>query len=209
MDPVLRAWDSKIFGETPSIIIDKMGLVNPILTLIFSYIYTFVYVLFPPLFAVYLIWKGENTEFSKYLCLVSVVTLTAFLIYFFVPAVGPNVYYGNEYKTSLGDNNNLVVNLPEYPKSTFPSMHTGLLTIFSIFVYRNSKKLFAITLPIVIALFASTIYLRQHYFIDLIAAWVLVFVAYNILMHPSVEKKLSKPLDIVKIVQNKLKQITN
>ena len=79
-------------------------------------------------------------------------------------------------------------------------MHVALVTIFSVFAYRNNKKLFWVTLPLVMASFFSTIYLRQHYFVDLLAGWALVFGVYFFLMNPRVEKVLSKTRSIRKVM---------
>jgi len=196
-DSPLRYLDSVLFGETPAIIMDKIGFVDPGLTVFFSFIYVFVYIVFPPTFALYLLMKGEREELSKYLCVVSVVAMSGFLLYLLVPAIGPSAYYSADFKNALGDSSKVVVDLQHYAKNAFPSMHTALVAIFAIFAYRNSKKIFWISLPFILALLFSTIYLRQHYFVDLVAGLALAFFAYSILMLPRVSAFLSKDFNSV------------
>jgi membrane-associated phospholipid phosphatase len=63
----------------------------------------------------------------------------------------------------------------------FPSLHTAVSTVSLIWASRMGdalsrrwpRLLFGIYLPFVVLLQLSTLYLRQHYFVDLIGGWVL------------------------------------
>jgi membrane-associated phospholipid phosphatase len=55
----------------------------------------------------------------------------------------------------------------------FPSLHVGISFVVWLYAFRNSRKLFWILSPLVLSLFVSTIYLRYHYLIDVVAGLVL------------------------------------
>jgi membrane-associated phospholipid phosphatase len=68
----------------------------------------------------------------------------------------------------------------EKPTGAFPSSHVGLTIITMSILFKNTKKLFFIVLPVAIILVTSTVYIKAHYLIDVIAAFIvapLIFVA--------------------------------
>ena len=67
----------------------------------------------------------------------------------------------------------------------FPSMHTAISTIALVHAHRlgpllaprHPRAFFRVFLPVVVLLQLATLYLRQHYFVDLLAAWALAAVS--------------------------------
>jgi membrane-associated phospholipid phosphatase len=64
-----------------------------------------------------------------------------------------------------------IQNSGEKPTGAFPSSHIGLTIITMFVLFRNARKYFYIILPVAIILAASTIYIKAHYLIDVIAAF--------------------------------------
>jgi membrane-associated phospholipid phosphatase len=58
-------------------------------------------------------------------------------------------------------------------RDVFPSMHVAISFVAWLYAYRNSKKLFWILSPLILSLWLSTLYLRYHYLIDVVAGLIL------------------------------------
>jgi membrane-associated phospholipid phosphatase len=67
--------------------------------------------------------------------------------------------------------------LPVDSRAAFPSLHTAVSLVALIHAWRHVRVWFWILLPFVLGLWASTVYLRHHYVVDLIAGWLLAPVA--------------------------------
>ena len=67
--------------------------------------------------------------------------------------------------------------LPVDSRAAFPSLHTAVSLVVLIYSWRHLRVWFWILLPFVLGLWASTIYLRHHYVVDLIAGWLLALLA--------------------------------
>jgi membrane-associated phospholipid phosphatase len=63
--------------------------------------------------------------------------------------------------------------LPVDSRAAFPSLHTAASTVALVYAWRHARWWFWALLPFVVGLWASTIYLRHHYFVDLVAGWLL------------------------------------
>ncbi len=63
--------------------------------------------------------------------------------------------------------------LPVDSRAAFPSLHTAASLVALVYAWRYLRWWFWGLLPFVLGLWASTIYLRHHYFVDLVAGWVL------------------------------------
>ena len=67
--------------------------------------------------------------------------------------------------------------LPTDSRAAFPSLHTAASTVALVYAWRFLRPWFWVLLPFVLGLWVSTIYLRHHYFVDLLAGWALAPVA--------------------------------
>jgi membrane-associated phospholipid phosphatase len=63
-------------------------------------------------------------------------------------------------------------------RDVFPSMHVAISFVVWLYAYRNSKKLFFILSPLILSLWLSTLYLRYHYLIDVVAGLILAPLSY-------------------------------
>jgi len=199
-DSMLMNLDQNFFGQTPALAIQEMGLYRPYLTQFFTFTYIAIYTLFPPLFGMYLLISKKKSELAKYVATFAVVGMLGYLIYLLVPGVGPEVYYASLFNDELYRNSGidhiLVQGLQGYPKNAFPSMHTAFIVLFMIFAYRDDKRIFLITLPLTISLLISTIYLRQHYFVDLIAGAALSLMIAALMTCKPVERMLDREISL-------------
>jgi len=63
--------------------------------------------------------------------------------------------------------------LPVDSRAAFPSLHAASSLVALLFAYRYVRVWFWLALPFALGLWVSTIYLRHHYFVDLLAGWAL------------------------------------
>jgi membrane-associated phospholipid phosphatase len=63
-------------------------------------------------------------------------------------------------------------------RDVFPSMHVAISFVVWLYAYRNSRRLFWIISPLILSLWVSTVYLRYHYLIDVLAGLALAPLCY-------------------------------
>jgi membrane-associated phospholipid phosphatase len=63
--------------------------------------------------------------------------------------------------------------LPVDSRAAFPSLHAAVSLVALVYAWRYVRVWFWILLPFALGLWASTVYLRHHYVVDLIAGWLL------------------------------------
>ena len=63
--------------------------------------------------------------------------------------------------------------LPVDSRAAFPSLHTAASLAALVYAWRYVRWWAWVLVPFVLGLWASTIYLRHHYFVDLVAGWLL------------------------------------
>lgn len=156
---------------------------SPALTDILTVSY-FSYYLLPTLSAVvFYFYKRDDASiiiFKKYILAIIVAWYTAFIWYIILPAAGPDIAFPQNYSTALTGNlafvNYYLFTVHNYlltaeVRNTFPSLHFGIILLTNYFAYKKSKiYFFFVTLPLGTGLTIATLYLRQHYLIDLIGS---------------------------------------
>lgn len=188
-DAALIAIDYAIFGVNPTQWIYRFA--HPALTEFFQICYFFYYII-PIAIAVELfVRRGDKaTERLMYFgFLISFAFYLSFLLYFFVPAVGPCF--------TLHDFSRIRIELPglwladvfrniidagwgtatanpiaTVDRNCMPSGHTMMTLVNIVASYRFRLKLRYVHLFIGVGIVVSTVYLRYHYVIDLIAGAV-------------------------------------
>jgi hypothetical protein len=191
-DWLLLKADYAVLGFDVTVWLEKIN--TPIVTelLIISY---FSYYLLPTLSAVvfYFILKRENVYGDlRYFVLALIIGwYTAFIFYAALPAAGPDIAFPENYSAELKGlsflTNYYLQTVTSYlresaVRNTFPSMHFAIILMVNYFAFRWNKKYFWLcTLPLGTGLAIATMYLRQHYFIDLVGsvpmAWLSVWLA--------------------------------
>ncbi len=99
-----------------------------------------------------------------------------YIFYIIFPVVGPQYYFDvSAYQPNqpyLFGKIMCFLHPMERATGAFPSSHVGMAFIFSYLFFKHIKKLFFITLPFVIGICFATVYLKEHYVIDIIAGMV-------------------------------------
>ncbi len=178
-------------------------LYSPLLTevLIISY---FSYYVLPTLSAVifYFILKQTNAyeNLRRFILTLIIGWYAAFIFYAVLPAAGPDITFPQHYTTGLKGlsplTNYYLETVTTYLKTsevrnTFPSMHFAIILMINFFAFKWSKKYFWFcTLLLGAGLAIATLYLRQHYLIDLVGS---VFIAWFSVRAASILMKSSTP----------------
>lgn len=155
----------------------------------------------PGVLAAVLYWKRDRGHFRDYVVSISCVITLGYVGYWLVPAVGPYIYqsalFPRQLPGSVASQQLIRVldDLHGSARDCFPSLHTAATMCVLIFAWRRARRFFVIYLPIALVLFVSTVYLRYHYGIDVIAG--LATAVLGTLLGPPIERAWSAEPDLV------------
>jgi len=121
------------------------------------------------------VWFAKRSLFGKYVT-VMVLTSYAALATFVIVPTAPPWYSGaavNLYQSASAaifpQGLSSLLSMVEVDKfAAFPSLHGAYAIIFSYFMVKIDRRLAIVAIPITVGIMLSTLYLGQHYLIDLI-----------------------------------------
>lgn len=197
-DAILWELDKWITGGSLSVMLEP--LISPILTEFLSFCYMFFMVY---LFISMLLWLLSPLPLARifYAGLFSLYGI-GYFGYTLVPAIGPYVTYASEFSSPLTGYFMTDFLSAVYPTGTnytdiFPSLHCAITAYMLLFDMKWNRRRFWICLIPSIGLGFSTIYLRYHYFVDVLAglavAAVALFIAHSVRLKE--ERCLGKPIE--------------
>jgi membrane-associated phospholipid phosphatase len=175
-DAELIEWDQRLFGCQASVAIQRF--ISPPLTAWMELAYTF-HLFNIPIVACFVYLRRSRERFREMMAGVLVVTFFGLIGYLLVPAVGPLYTLRDQYTVPLSvplEVVNRQIEFMDYARikrDIFPSLHVGISFVVWMYAYRNSRRLFWILSPLVLSLFVSTVYLRYHYLVDVVAGLIL------------------------------------
>ena len=174
----LVAVDRMIFGVQPSVWAEQF--ITPGRTEVMQFFYlSFFWI--APSSALILLLKGRWPEFRAATMGVLVCFYLGYLLYLIFPAAPPRLVLVYEFTRNLQGYPRLFSSLsaqafallPVDSRAAFPSLHAAVSTVTLVYAWRYLRGWFWALLPFVLGLWASTIYLRHHYAVDLLAGWLL------------------------------------
>ena len=192
IDEFLSNLDQNIFKFQPSIEFSKH-----FNSLFFSELFYFGYFCYYllPLVVFGILYKFLPQKIEEF----GFILITSFLLYYFIfiiiPAEGPQFYFTFpdnyiEAQGIFGNAIKLIQKNGEAPTAAFPSSHVGISWIVIFWLYQNLRKSVKYFLPFVILLMFSTVYIKAHYFVDVVAGFLtapivffLTFKFYKFLNH--------------------------
>jgi membrane-associated phospholipid phosphatase len=172
----LIAWDQRLFGFQASVALQKI--VTPSLTAWMEFAYFFHLPNIPIVACFLYIWRPRE-RFREMMCGVLVVTALGLMGYLLVPGVGPMYALRSQFTVPLDQPFTILSQQAEFvdfarvQRDVFPSLHVGISFIVWLYAWRNSKRLFWILSPLILSLWLSTVYLRYHYLVDVVAGLIL------------------------------------
>lgn len=186
VDADLLALDLGVFGIEPALAWDAY--VSPATTEWFAFFYySYFYLLGAHIFPIAFLERDEHAVVEFALGIVTIFC-SAHLLYTVVPAVGPHLYWTGFEHELTGD---LwwplvrdMVDTAGASTDVFPSLHTAAPTFCALYAFRHRRRhVFRFTW-IPTAFFASqivisTMFLRWHYMIDVIAGFALAVLVWS------------------------------
>ena len=180
-DQALIALDQRLFGFQASLVLQRI--ISPGLTAWMTFAY-FYHIINIPLVACFIyVWR-DRARFREMMSGIMVVSFLGLMGYLLVPAIGPMYTLRNQYTVPLHQSMwmfNREVDFMDFARirrDVFPSLHVAISFVVWLYAYRNSKKLFWILSPLILSLWFSTLYLRYHYLIDVVAGLILAPLSY-------------------------------
>jgi membrane-associated phospholipid phosphatase len=118
--------------------------------------------------------RGRDRELRHVALSLQLAFYVGFTMFLLVPARSPDVVYEFAPLVGYGFYERSMAawrSLQAVTYDAFPSMHTAISTLALVHAYRVRLRLWVVMLPIVMLLQLATLYLRQHYFVDVVAGW--------------------------------------
>lgn len=172
-DALLIAVDQAIFGIHPTVWLER--LISPALSALLQLAYISYYFI-PLSLGIVLIARGRFGAFEEVLFGILLCFYLSYVGYLLFPAIGPRFTLSHLQTQGLQlspfmETIQATLNALEKNKTdAFPSGHTAVALMSLYYAWKErEKKLFAVLLPVVTGLIFSTVYLRYHYVIDVLA----------------------------------------
>lgn len=185
VDDALIAIDRWMLGTDAGLLVERLG--HPLVTRVMGWAYAVQLAVLPLLvLAFYLQGHPERSQRTALALLV--ICALGLAGYFLVPTVGPYVHQAALFRGRLpgdqlpaGGVVALIDGARGVARDCFPSLHVGYVVIAALLLREASRRAFYLYLPFAALVVLSTVYLRVHYVIDLVAGlpvgWAAVVLA--------------------------------
>ncbi|HWR59850.1 MAG TPA: phosphatase PAP2 family protein [Thermodesulfovibrionales bacterium] len=183
IDPLLIRLDYLIFRGYPTVMLESVQ--SPLLTDVLQLAYSSYYFLAVSL-GLLLKLQGREWEFDKTVFFILLCFYLSYVGYLLFPALGPRYAMDHLHSTELTGLlvaepiQRILNSLEGIKRDAFPSGHTGIVLVVSGLAYRFHKGFFYGTLPVILLLIFSTVYLRYHYTVDVIGGVLLAALTFFI-----------------------------
>jgi membrane-associated phospholipid phosphatase len=189
LDGFFAGLDRLLFGFQPSVEFSRHLHDYPLVNELFFFSYFFYYALVATgvwvLFARRRVHRAERVLF--------VISASFFIMYVwfvFFPVKGPKYYFADLRAAWYSDFSGYfftrfmkaVFNHTNLGGAAFPSSHVAIAVVSLLLNWKHNRFLIPVYLPLTLLLFASTVYLYAHYFVD-VAAGIPVGIALYFLVH--------------------------
>jgi membrane-associated phospholipid phosphatase len=175
---MLAALDQAFFGVQPSVWAERF--ITPARTELMNLLYmSFLWI--APSTSVLLLLQARWREFRAATMGVLVCFYLGYFLYLLFPAAPPRLVLVYDFTKNLSGYPQLFASvsalafrlLPVDSRAAFPSLHAAVSLVALVYAWRYLKRWFWALLPFAVGLWISTIYLRHHYAVDLLAGWAL------------------------------------
>jgi membrane-associated phospholipid phosphatase len=182
MDSELIQMEVALFGGHLSVWMERF--ISPGLTDFLSFCYLF-HTLIPVIVLSFLCFFRSRAEFVEATEGFVVMFQIGLILYVLVPASGPMQSIASSYSRDLSggaltDLSRAAIEATRVPRDAFPSLHIGLSALLLLYAWRSSRWFGLLLLPLVVGNWISTIYLRYHYLVDVLAGFALVPIVYRL-----------------------------
>jgi membrane-associated phospholipid phosphatase len=174
----LDALDRWLFGVSPCLWAERF--LTPARTEMMSLFYASFFWIAPAV-PVLLLLARRWQEFRTATLGIVVCFYLGYGLYVALPAAPPRLYLAHAFRLQLKGYPNLLYSLsertlellPADSRAAFPSLHAAVSLLALIYAWRYVRAWLILLAPCAVGLWVSTIYLRHHYAVDLLAGWAL------------------------------------
>lgn len=199
LDHLFAQWEQQLFGCQPALLFSQV-LPSHVASELFDMGYGSYYFMIAVTAMFYFAFRYREFERATFVILASF--FVYYLIYIFLPVVGPTFYYHAVGLKTIAEG--VFPNVHDYflthtaslpspgytdgvfyqfvedakaagerPTAAFPSSHVGVSTICMLLAWHSgNRRLFFVFLPFYIFLCCATVYIQAHYLIDAIAGLI-------------------------------------
>lgn len=199
LDYLFAQWEQQLFGCQPALLFSQV-LPSHVASELFDMGYGSYYFMIAVTAMFYFAFRYREFERATFVILASF--FIYYLIYIFLPVVGPTFYYHAVGLKTIAEG--VFPNVHDYflthtaslpspgytdgvfyqfvedakaagerPTAAFPSSHVGVSTICMLLAWHSgNRRLFFVYLPFYIFLCCATVYIQAHYLIDAIAGLI-------------------------------------
>jgi len=136
-----------------------------------------IYLLYIPMiifvFAFY--WNDYKAYRSMSLMLIAVISIAIMIYSVFQTEVLRPIIASTDFFTRLTN----TIYKYDMPNNTFPSLHVALTSTISAFVYEKNANFGMVLIPLTFLIILSTMFIKQHVFLDIIGGLMLAFVIFK------------------------------
>lgn len=176
IDPQLIAIDYALFGVHPTVWLERWTVpwLTEYMQLAYVTFYFLPFVLCAPLYR-----QGQLLAFRISLCALLLGYYVSYVLYFLTPARGPRFYLASDQTVPLtglwltAPLQAILDALEGVQRDAFPSGHTAIAVIALVMAARYQPRRFYPFVVVSASLMLSTVYLRYHYVIDVLAGVLL------------------------------------
>jgi membrane-associated phospholipid phosphatase len=180
LDRYFVAADESLFGCQPSLVFSKVLPQAWASELMYFGYFSYYFIFFGTALWCYL-YKKELADKAAFIFVTSFYCY--YLIFIIFPVVGPQFYFEppfNEVPDGylFCDVLRFLQTIAEKPTGAFPSSHVGVTFTVVVFICQHCRRLLPYVLPLFVVLVCSTVYIKAHYVVDVIAGFVSVAFIY-------------------------------
>jgi hypothetical protein len=195
VDGLLQQVDRGLLGTNLSLALEPIC--HPVLTDVMSACYM---LFFPYLIVTHLdYFRGDPGTLRRFCAGLYTVYAGGLIGYALFPAAGPYVAMAGEFHRPLDGGwltqiHQAIVLRGTNGVDVFPSLHCGVTSFLLFFDRRHAPRRYRWLLAPVVVLWLSTIYLRYHYFVDVVAGFALSGIGLALAGERAEKKTVSGPL---------------
>ncbi|MEO8358643.1 MAG: phosphatase PAP2 family protein [Vicinamibacteria bacterium] len=179
----LLAIDVWIFGMEPVLWAERFYTRDR--TEVFQLLYM-SFILVAPAVPLMLLFQKRFAEFRRASFSIILCFYLGYVVYLLLPSAPPRLALDALFRKNLGGDplfatiaaERTLSLLPTDSRAAFPSLHAAVSLLSLGLAWRYARRMLIPLLPLVVGLWMSTIYLRHHFVVDLVAGFMLAPVAY-------------------------------
>lgn len=161
----------KLFGEYPTIWLERVVSIPLNEYMMFAY---FSYYFLMPVLGAALYAQKKIKEFDQFILICAIAFYISYLGFIFMPVEGPRYALSHIHNLKLvgiifTPVAQYIVKVAGLHGGCMPSSHVAVALVVMIYAIRYTRILAWVLTPVVISLFAGTVYGRFHYILDVVA----------------------------------------